>query len=204
MSPESVGIQNNSIVLGKHSGRHAFEERLRSLGHELSTAQINEMFVRFKDLADRKKTVFDRDIEALVGHKPVAIVEHYQLAEHHVVSGTQGPAMASVRLSTADDKTPISQAAVGDGPVDAVFNAIDAALGFAVTLKDYQLKAVTSGQDALGEATAWVEFDQQVFVGRGLSTDVLEASARAYVNAINKMLAACGRPVETKIAAGGM
>ena len=83
---------------------------------------------------------------------------------------------------------------------DVVF----AAVGFALTLKDYQLKAVTSGQDALGEATAWVEFDQQVFVGRGLSTDVLEASARAYVNAINKMLAACGRPVETKIAAGGM
>ena len=204
MSPESVGIQNNSIVLGKHSGRHAFEERLRSLGHELSTVQINEMFVRFKDLADRKKTVFDRDIEALVGHKPVEMFEHYQLTEHHVVSGTQGPAMASVRLGTADDKTPISQAAVGDGPVDAVFNAIDAALGFAVTLKDYQLKAVTSGQDALGEATAWVESDNQVFVGRGLSTDVVEASARAYLNAINKMVAACGRPAETKCAAGGM
>ena len=204
MCPESVGIQRNSLVLGKHSGRHAFEERLRSLGHEIAPEQVNDLFVRFKELADRKKTVFDRDIEALVGHKPVAAFEHYQLAGHHVVSGTQGPAMASVRLVEANGKSSIEQAAVGDGPVNALFNAIDAAVGFALTLKDYQLKAVTSGQDALGEATAWVEFDQQVFVGRGLSTDVLEASARAYVNAINKMLAACGRPVETKIAAGGM
>jgi 2-isopropylmalate synthase len=204
MIPESVGIQRNSLVLGKHSGRHAFEERLRSLGHEIAPELISELFARFKELADRKKTVFDRDIEALVGHKPVAVFEHYQLTGHHVVSGAQGPAMASVRLAAANGKAPIEQAAVGDGPVNALFNAIDAAVGFAVNLKDYQLKAVTSGQDALGEATAWVEFDRQVFVGRGLSTDVLEASARAYVNAINKMLAACGRPIETKIAAGGM
>ena len=112
--------------------------------------------------------------------------------------------MASVRLAEAAGKTPIEQAAVGDGPVNALFNAIDAAVGFAVTLKDYQLKAVTSGQDALGEATVWVESDNQVFVGRGLSTDVLEASTRAYLNAINKMLAACGRPLEIQNAAGGM
>jgi 2-isopropylmalate synthase len=204
MNPENVGMQRNALVLGKHSGRHAFEERLIVLGHELSTETINELFARFKELADRKKTVFDRDIEALVGHKPVTVFEHYQLGEHNVTSGSQGPAMASVTLSTADGKLPITQAAVGDGPVDAVFNAIDMAVGFAVTLKDYQLKAVTSGQDALGEATAWVECDSQVFVGRGLSTDVVEASARAYLNAINKMLAACGRPAETKKAAGGM
>ena len=198
MSPESVGMQRNALVLGKHSGRHAFEERLVSLGHELSAETINELFVRFKELADRKKTVFDRDIEALVGHKPVAVFEYYQLSGHHVTSGSQGPAMALVKLTTTDGKPPISQAAVGDGPVDAVFNAIDAAVGFAVNLKDYQLKAVTSGQDALGEATAWVECENQVFVGRGLSTDVVEASARAYLNAINKMVAACGRPAETK------
>jgi len=204
MSPESVGMQRNALVLGKHSGRHAFEERLRSLGHELSTELINELFISFKELADRKKTIFDRDIEALVGHKPLATFEHYQLVGHHVVSGTQGPAMASVQITSTGGKEPVSQAAVGDGPVNAVFNAIDTAIGFAVTLKDYQLKAVTSGQDALGEATVWVECDNQIFVGRGLSTDVVEASARAYINAINKMVAACGRPAETKIAAGGI
>ena len=204
MSPESVGVQRNALVLGKHSGRHAFEERLKSLGHELATDRINSLFVRFKELADRKKTVFDRDIEALVGDKPVAGPERYQIVQHHVVSGNQGPAMASVRLATADGQKLLAQAAVGDGPVDAIFNAIETAVGFSVNLKDYQLKAVTSGQDALGEATVWVENDGQTFVGRGLSTDVVEASARAFLNAVNKMTAACGRPVAAKQATGGM
>jgi 2-isopropylmalate synthase len=140
----------------------------------------------------------------LVGHKAVLMVEHYQLVGHHVVSGTLGPAMASVRLTSTNGKSPVTQAAVGDGPVNAVFNAIDVAVGFAIKLKDYQLKAVTSGQDALGEETVWVEYENQVFVGRGLSTDVVEASARAYLNAINKMVAACGRPAVAKCAAGGM
>ena len=204
MSPESVGVQRNALVLGKHSGRHAFEERLKSLGHELPQERINSLFTRFKELADRKKTVFDRDIEALVGDKPVSGSERYQIIQHHVVSGNQGPAMASVRLSTADGKKMLAQAAVGDGPVDAIFNAIETAVGFSVTLKDYQLKAVTSGQDALGEATVWVEEGGQTFVGRGLSTDVVEASARAFLNAVNKMVAVCGRPSEPKQAAGGM
>ena len=202
MNPEIVGVPRNALVLGKHSGRHAFEDRLRALGHELSAEKINELFVQFKALADKKKTVFDRDIEALVDQKPVAGPEHYQLIGHHVVSGTQGPAMASVRISSAGLKTPLSQAAVGDGPVDAIFNAIETAVGFSVNLKDYQLKAVTSGQDALGEATVWVERDNQVFIGRGLSTDVVEASARAFVNAVNKMTAVCGQPAETKISGG--
>ena len=204
MSPESVGVQRNSLVLGKHSGRHAFEERLKSLGHDLPKERTNSLFTRFKELADRKKTVFDRDIEALVGDKPVTGPERYHLIQHHVVSGTQGPAMASVRLGTSDGKKMIAQAAVGDGPVDAIFNAIETAVGFSVTLKDYQLKAVTSGQDALGEATVWVEGCNQIFVGRGLSTDVVEASARAFLNAVNKMVAACGSPSEPKQAAGGM
>ena len=204
MSPESVGVQKNSLVLGKHSGRHAFEERLKTLGHDLPVEQINKLFVRFKELADRKKTVFDRDIEALVGDKPVTGPERYRIVQHHVVSGTQGPAMASVRLGTADGRKFLAQAAVGDGPVDAIFNAIETAVGFAVNLKDYQLKAVTSGKDALGEATVWVEESGQTFVGRGLSTDVVEASAKAFLNAVNKMVAACGCPSEPKQAAGGM
>lgn len=202
MNPETVGVPRNSLVLGKHSGRHAFEDRLRALGHELSAEKIKELFDQFKQLADKKKTVFDRDIEALVDQKPVAGPEHFQLIGHHVVSGTQGPAMASVRISSANQKAPLSQAAVGDGPVDAIFNAIETAIGFSVTLKDYQLKAVTSGQDALGEATVWLERDKQVFIGRGLSTDVVEASARAFVNAVNKMMAVCGLPPENQVAGG--
>lgn len=204
MNPEHVGVPRNSLVLGKHSGRHAFEDRLKSLGHELPPARINELFAQFKALADKKKTVFDRDIEALIGEKPTAVAEHFQLVGHHVVSGTQGPAMASVRIASANAKTPLSQAAVGDGPVDAIFNAIETAVGFSVTLKDYQLKAVTSGQDALGEATVLVERDNQVFVGRGLSTDVVEASARAFLNAVNKMAAHCGCPEQSNKVAGGI
>ena len=204
MSPESVGVQKSSLILGKHSGRHAFEERLKSLGHEFAAERINELFVAFKALADRKKTIFDRDIEALIGEKPVTGPEKYQILQHHVVSGNQGPAMASVRLGTAGGPKLLAQAAVGDGPVDAVFNAIKTAVGFNVNLKDYQLKAVTSGHDALGEATVWVEYDSQVFVGRGLSTDVVEASARAFLNAVNKIVTICDCPAERKQAAGGM
>ena len=137
MNPESVGVPRNALVLGKHSGRHAFEDRLRALGHELPATKVNELFAQFKELADKKKTVFDRDIEALVDQKPFAGPEHYQLSGHHVGSGTQGPAMASVRLSSVGLKTPLSQAAVGDGPVDTILNAIETAIGFYVTLKDY-------------------------------------------------------------------
>lgn len=204
MRPETVGISRNSIVLGKHSGRHAFEERLRTLGYEVAAERINDLFARFKTLADLKKTVFDRDIEALVGDKPVEGHETFRLVQHHVVSGSQGPAMASVRLTSSNGGAAISQAAIGDGPVDAVFNAIETAVGFAVELKDYQLKAVTSGQDALGEATVWVERDGAAYIGRGLSTDVVEASARAFLNAVNKMVAACGCPEQKKEATGGI
>jgi len=196
MSPEMVGVSRSSLILGKHSGRHAFEERLRSLGHELPVEKVNDLFVRFKELADRKKTVFDRDIDALVSDRPADIAESYRLTYYHVVSGNQAQATASVKLTTQSGE--ISTAACGDGPVDAAFNAIEAAMGFEVKLKDYQLKSVTSGQDALGEATVWVERDGVVFIGRGLSTDVIEASAKAFVHAVNKMIASCGVPAPRK------
>ncbi|WP_371374688.1 2-isopropylmalate synthase [Sporomusa aerivorans] len=192
MSPESVGISRNAIVLGKHSGRHAFEERLKHLGYEIDTETVNTLFAKFKDLADRKKMVFDKDIEALMVEKAAVRPEWYTLVYHHVASGNQMVATASVQLRTSAG---VSEAAsCGDGPVDAAFKAIEQAVGFPVGLKDYQLKAVTAGEDALGEATVWIEQDGRTFSGRGLSTDVIEASAKAYVNAINKMLAVCGFP----------
>jgi len=192
ISPETVGVSRNAIVLGKHSGRHAFEERLKHLGYEIDASTINNLFVQFKDLADRKKMVFDRDIEALVAEKAAVRPEWYTLIYHHVASGNKTLATASVQLKTSAG---ICEAAsCGDGPVDAAFKAIEQAVGFAVGLHDYQLKAVTAGEDALGEATAWIERDGRTFSGRGLSTDVIEASAKAYVNAINKMLAVCGFP----------
>ncbi|MEN6414624.1 MAG: 2-isopropylmalate synthase [Veillonellales bacterium] len=201
MQPEIVGISRNAIVLGKHSGRHAFEERLKQLGHELDGQKINELFVQFKALADRKKVVFDRDLEAMVSDKRVAIPEWYRLTRHHVVSGNNTLPMASVKLETKDGQE-VEKVSDGYGPVDAAFKAIEKAVGFAIELKDFQLKAVTAGEDALGEATVWLERDGGTFIGRGLSTDVIEASAKAYVNAVNKMLAACGRPAKEQTAGG--
>ena len=192
MNPESIGINRSNIVLGKHSGRHAFEGRLKQLGYDLSSDAINVLFVKFKDLADRKKTVFDKDLEALVIDKPEIRPEWYRLAFHQVLSGSQTVPTATVRLDTSVET--VEYAACGDGPVDAVFKAIEKAMGFSVTLKDYHIRAVTSGEDAMGEATVWVEQNGKVFSGRGLSTDVVEASAKAFISAVNKMLAVCGHP----------
>lgn len=193
MSPASVGMQRTSLVLGKHSGRHAVEERLRELGYELSAQQLDEVFVAFKELADKKKQVFDRDLEALAGGGRQALrPEWFRLQGHQVSSGSGVSATAAVRIETSAGL--VEKAACGDGPVDAVFQAINAAVGFDVDLQDYQLRAVTAGQDAMGEACVWVRQGERSFNGRGLSTDVVEASAKAYVNALNKMISECGMP----------
>ncbi|MDR3562306.1 MAG: 2-isopropylmalate synthase [Negativicutes bacterium] len=200
MRPETIGLSRNALVLGKLSGKHAFEERLISLGYQVEKERVADLFAQFKVLADRKKVVFDKDIEALLSEKIAAQPEWYRLVYYHVMSGNQTTATASVRVES--DNGASEQAACGDGPVDATFKAIEKAVGFEVCLKDYQIKAVTSGEDALGEATVWLEQDDKVFSGRGLSTDVIESSAKAYVNAINKMLAACGRPASQQAAEG--
>ena len=192
MSPESIGISRNSIVLGKHSGKHAFEEKLVSLGYELSSEEINKLFIRFKDLADKKKVIFDRDIEALVAEKASFKPEWFRLLYHQVNSSNKARATAVVSLESSSGE--LEAVSFGDGPIDAVFKAVEKATGLKITLKDFQLKAVTSGMDALGEATIWIEHEGKVFSGRGLSTDVIEASVRGYVSAINGMLSVCGMP----------
>jgi len=187
MTPESIGLKKSQMVLGKHSGRHAFEEKLKELGHVgLSPDMINEAFAKFKDLADKKKYVLDNDIDALVTEKEVEFTQAFELEYYQVSSGNNLTATSTVRLRKQDDT--IEEAACGDGPVDATFNAIDRAIGMEVTLKEYFLKAVTSGKDALGEATARVSKNGKVFTGRGISTDIIEASAKAYISAINKMM----------------
>jgi 2-isopropylmalate synthase len=200
MSPETIGISRNSIVLGKHSGRHAFEERLKEMDYHPDSETLNVLFAKFKDLADRKKVVFDRDIEVLISDKPPVRPEWFRLSYYQVVSGNQSTATASVKLETSSGMA--EQASCGDGPVDAVFKAIEKAVGFRVGLKDYQLRAVTAGEDALGEATVWIENHGGVYSGRGLSTDVIEASGKAYLGAINKMLAVIGYPVAQQAAGG--
>lgn len=197
MNPAKLGISRNSEVLGRQSSREAFEERVAQLGYELSSNTVNQLFVQFRELTNRKKFVFDRDLEALINSKKNEIIEHYRLICHNVLSGNQTIATASVQLM--DNKNQLlEEASCGDGPVDAVFKAIKKAVDREITLKDYQLKAVTSGQDALGEATVWVEENNLTYSGRGLSTDVIEASAKAYVNALNKIISGNRAAIEAK------
>jgi 2-isopropylmalate synthase len=186
MTPESIGIPRNKMVLGKHSGRHAFEQRLTDLGFHFEAARIQELFVQFKALADRKKTVTDADIEALARGSQIRIAERVVLDGFTVQSGSTGPATATVRLRR--DGQPLEHQAAGDGPIDAAFQAIEQALGLTLALDSFTLSAVTGGEDAQGEATVKVRCGKQVFNGHGLSTDVIEAGIRAFLSAINALL----------------
>ncbi|WP_411682083.1 2-isopropylmalate synthase [Clostridium thailandense] len=186
MTPESVGLKKNLIVLGKHSGRHAFEQRLKELGYaNLNSDKVNEAFVKFKDLADKKKSISDEDIEALVKQEVFQVPENYKIEHFQVSSGNNMVATAAVKIRYNDNS--VDEASCGDGPVDATFKAIEKAVGIDVTLKDYFLKAIGSGKDALGEVTVKIEKDSKIFSAKGVSTDVVEASAKAFINAINKM-----------------
>jgi len=187
MTPESIGLTQNSMVLGKHSGRHAFEDRLRELGYiALEREEIDEAFQKFKDLADKKRHVLDKDIEALINQKAIEVPQVYELLYFHISSGNTLLSTSTVRLSCEDGQ--IEEAACGSGPVDATFKAISRATKLDVELEDYSLRAITSGADALGESVVRIRKNGNIFVGRGISTDIMEASAKAYVNAINKML----------------
>lgn len=187
MTPEMVGLKQSEMVLGKLSGRHAFAERLKELGYgELSQETIDEAFARFKDLADKKKVVLDQDIEALVQQEYIQVPDVYRLAYFHIVSGNTLLATATIRMEKEGGM--VEEAACGDGPVDAIFHAIDRATGRDVTLTEYRIRAVTGGTDALGEVTVRIQEGDIFCVGRGVSTDILEASAIAYVNAINRLI----------------
>jgi len=185
MKPESIGLAKGRLVLGKHSGRHAFRDKLAEMGYNLSELDVDSLFIRFKALADRKKEITDRDIQAIVEDTLYKAEEVYRLGAFQVSSGNNSLPMATIVLEKG--KESIRHAASGDGPVDAVYKAIDGAVGISYRLVDYSLKAVTSGKDALGEATVRLERNGRVFLGRGVSIDIIEASALAYINAINKM-----------------
>ncbi len=194
MRPESVGIGQNRMVLGKLSGRHAFEERLKEMGYTtLTSDSIQKAFEKFKSLADKKKVVLDRDIEALVEEKVSQVPEIFELESFQITSGNKSVATSTVSLKRNDEI--ITEAATGDGPVDAAFNAIERAVGISFTLEDYRLKAVTEGKDALGEVTVRISKDGKIFVGRGVSTDIIESGVRAYLNAINRAVSEIGEAV---------
>ena len=187
MTPESVGIPRNRMVLGKHSGRHAFEDRLKELGFHFEAAKLNEVFSRFKVLADRKKVVSDADIEALArGLAAAQAVERVTLDRFEVRSGRGVPATSAVTL--LHDGRSDSCQATGDGPIDASFKAVEAILGLTLKLEGFAVSAVTGGEDAQGEANVKVRHGDRVYNGHGVSTDVIEARLLAYLSAINALL----------------
>jgi 2-isopropylmalate synthase len=176
MTPESIGLTQNKMVLGKLSGRHAFEERLKELGYTLQPDDIQAAFEKFKSLADKKKEVSDRDIEALVKENVSEIPEVFELDSFQITSGNK--VISSSVISVKRNGSVTTEAATGDGPVDAAFNAIERAVGFGLELEEYGLRAVTEGKDALGEVTVKVSKEGRFYIGRGVSTDVIEASVK--------------------------
>jgi 2-isopropylmalate synthase len=190
MDPKSVGIPSSSIVLGKTSGRHAFRERLAELGYSLNDENLNRAFAAFKELADKKKDITDRDIESLVAEEQRTISEEYHLDRVQVTSGDQGLPMAGVRLIGPGGKTIIEGAALGTGPVDAVYKAINLCVKVPNSLTEFSVKSVTEGIDAIGEVLIRIESDGVTYTGRGADTDIIVSSAKAYINALNRLLAA--------------
>ncbi|MGB2965780.1 MAG: 2-isopropylmalate synthase [Phycisphaerae bacterium] len=189
MDPRSVGLTMSRLVLGKHSGRHQFRQRLKDLGFRLTPKQVDALFFGpFKELADRKKEVFDEDIEALVENELVTAPEVWRLVGIQVATGTGGMPTATVELEETAKNRRIRDAATGDGPVDAIFRAMERLTGVALKLTDYQIRSVTGGKEAQGEVRLEVLHGKRTVAGRGISTDILEASAKAYLSAINRTL----------------
>ena len=185
MTPESVGYTSSSLVLGKHSGRHAFRERIRKMGYSLSDSQIEKAFKSFKKLADKKKNVFDEDIAAIIAEDVLRIPDRYRLMFLSFNAGTDTIPTATVTLSI--DGQTVRQADFGDGPVDAVFKTISKMVKAKSKLLSYEVKSITGGTDALGEVTVRLEDGTFRSVGTGSHTDIIVASAMAFINALNKM-----------------
>ena len=186
MTPESVGVVQSSLVMGKHSGRHAFRKKIEEMGYQLGQNAIEDAFVRFKELTDRKKQVYDEDIAALIDDTLVRGQDKIKLVSLQVVCGTRGPQTATLELNVDGDV--LSTTATGNGPVDAIFNAIHALYPHEAKLQLYQVHAVTEGTDAQAEVSVRLEQNGKAVTGQGADSDTLVASAGAYVNALNRLL----------------
>ena len=189
MDPASVGVPSSSLVLGKTSGRHAFRERLAELGYTLSEEDFNRAFAAFKDLADKKRNVTDKDIESVIAEEKRTVSESYHLDRIQVTCGDRGIPTAAVRL-IAPNGDALADAALGTGPVDAVYKAINRLVGVANSLTEFSVTSVTEGIDAIGEVLIRIESGGVTYTGRGADTDIIVASAKAYINALNRLLAA--------------
>jgi 2-isopropylmalate synthase len=196
MTPESIGLGGSRMVLGRHTGRHGFVDRCKQLGFKLNEQEIEHAYQRFVEIADKKKEVFDEDLAAIISDEIHVVEQFYELLYLHVASGTGTLPTASVKMKTKDGVT--QAAACGDGPVDAAYEAIREATGLSPKLENYSIRAITGGKEALGEATVRIKDDGRTFIGRGISTDIIEASAKAYVDAINRMVSAKNVTPEVK------
>jgi 2-isopropylmalate synthase len=186
MRPEDVGVTGTNLVLGKHSGRHAFKERLKALGFVLKEDQVEKAFERFKLLADKKKEIFDEDLETIIDEEISKIPEELKLVHFNIISGDRIKPAATIAIKYKGKA--YESSSVGDGPVDACYKAIDNVIKIGGKLLDYQIRSVTSGKDALGEVSVKIGTKTSVVSGRGASTDIIEASIKAYINAVNKLL----------------
>ena len=185
MRPETVGITQSTLVLGKHSGRHAFRDRIRTLGYELSEVHLNQAFQRFKELADKKKQVFDEDIEALIADEILRIPDFFKLVNLNVVSGSVTVPTATVQIEV--DGKILQEAGFGDGPVDAAYNTIAKITKTNSSLVKFSVNAITGGTDAQGEVMVILEEGGIRATGQGAHTDIIISAAKAYLNALNKL-----------------
>ncbi len=183
--PESVGLYSAKLVLGKHSGRHAFKTRLKELGYSLEGDELNEVFERFKKLADQKKEIFDEDIEALISEGVAKAPEIYSLVDLYIVSGVNQKPTAAIKLRAGDEV--LDKLEYGDGPVDATYKAIASVTNTKSKLLKFEVKGITGGTDALGEVVVSLEEDGGTARGHGADTDIIVAAAKAYINALNKL-----------------
>ena len=187
MRPEDVGLSHSNLVLGKHSGRHAFRDRVKELGFELDDFEINRAFQDFKKLADKKKDIYDGDIESIIMNASGSASGPWSLKSLEIQTHTDQPATATVTLA-GEDGVDVSESAHGDGPVAAALQALERATGVDMILLNFELHSASSGEDAQGEVTVTVEINGQIFRGRGASVDIVEAGCRAGLEVMNRTL----------------
>ena len=198
MTPESIGLNESTLVMGKHSGRHAFKEKAKELGYVLADNQLNDAFYRFKDLADKKKEVFDDDIVALIDDEFSKGLDVIKLVSLSIYAGTEGPQFADLSLEI--DGEVKQNKSEGDGPVDALFNSIKTLIPHTASLQLYQVHAVTEGTDAQAEVSVRLHESGKTVIGRGADTDTLVASARAYISALNRLMVKREKSIPEEIA----
>ena len=188
MTPEMIGLSGSRMVLGRHSGRHGFVDRCKQLGYQLNDNELQAAYEKFLEIADKKKEIFDEDIAAIINDEVRMVEQVYRLEYLNVTSGSGTLPTGAVKIRTADGEVH-QAAACGDGPVDAAYEAIRVATGQSPQLDHYSIRSITGGKEAMGEATVQIKNEAgRTFIGRGASTDIIEASAKAYVDAINRML----------------